>query len=397
MSNNVLLMMLQCCAIAAIAPAVVSADVFDDLEVHGFATQGFVKTSANSFFGDSERGSFEFTELGINAALEPMSGLRLSGQLLSRKAGEMSDGSPRVDFAVADFSLFSSVNANLNLLAGRIKNALGFYNDTRDVAFTRPGVFLPQTIYLQRVRTLALSADGVGIRVSSYSPVGNAEFQLGIGEPLIDENVEFAYLARSFRGDYEPQGLSWVARLLFETPDERWRFAFSAADADMEFKPKSGDPMTQGSTEILFMVASGQYVTENWTISAEYVSEPIEYVGFAGTPFEGRHSTVEAFYAQLSWRVRNDIELMLRYEEGFVDKADRSGRSFENSTGLPAHSRYLKGAAIGIRWDVTPDFMLRAEFQRNNGTAILSNRENPDLGETKPDWDTFAVSASYRF
>ncbi len=146
----------------------VVADVFDELEFHGFATQGFVHTSANSFFGDSERGSFDFREIGVNATFEPLSNLRLSGQLLSRRAGELSSGSPNVDYALADFTLRSTAEHRLSVILGRIKNPLGLYNETRDVAFTRPSVFVPQSIYFDRVRNLLPFTDGVGVRNEWY-------------------------------------------------------------------------------------------------------------------------------------------------------------------------------------------------------------------------------------
>ena len=381
------------CACAGTA----DADAFDDMEVHGFATQGFVKTSANSFFGDSSDGSFEFRELGVNATLEPSSDIRLSGQLLSRRAGGMSTGSPRVDFALADMSLFGSKDAKLNLLAGRVKNPLGLFNETRDVAFTRPGIFLPQTVYFQSVRSLALSADGAAVRASRFTDEGNFEVQLGFGEPYIDENVEYAYLGDGFRGDFDSDGLSWVGRMMFETTDERWRFALSAASTSLSFDPKSGDRMTKGTIDILYAVASAQYAAEEWTISAEYVVEPIDYNGFEGTPFHGQSPTLEGYYAQINWRAESDVELMVRYEEGFIDKSDKDGRAFAAATGLPAHARYLKALSFGARWDLNENIAMRAEYQRNVGTLILSNKENPRPELTQGNWDMFSLSASYRF
>jgi len=373
------------------------ADIFDDLEVHGFATQGYVKTSDNNFFGDSEEGSFEFYELGVNASVEPSPSVRLSGQLLARRAGEMSYGSPKLDFAVADFSIASSHAWKLNMLAGRVKNPLGLFNDTRDVAFTRPGIFLPQTVYFQSVRSLALSADGVAVRANGFTESGNLEFQAGLGRPLIDENVEYAYLGRSLKGDYRADGISWVGRLLFETPAETWRFALSGAGTSLSFRPKYGDLITAGNTDIIFAVASAQYVARDWTLSAEYVIEPIEYKGFVGTPYDGANPTLEGYYLQLNWRAFDRVELMFRLEEGCIDRSDCNGRGFEALTGLPAHSRYLRASVFGIRWDPVPDLMLRAEFQRSNGTLILSNRENPDPFKTVTRWNMFSLSASYRF
>ena len=155
--------------------------------------------------------------------------------------------------------------------------------------------------------------------------------------------------------------------------------------------------MTEGSTDILYVIASGQYSAENWTLSAEYVVEPIDYDGFDGTFFNNQSPTLEGYYAQANWHLYSDVDLMIRYEEGFIDKSDRDGSDFHAETGLPAHSRYLKAVSFGVRWDLNPDLMLRAEYQRNNGTLILSNKENPLPDHTKGDWDLFSLSISYRF
>lgn len=380
-------------------PLAAVADVFDDLEVHGFATQGFVKTSANSFFGDSAHGGFEFTELGINATLEPSPSVRLSGQLLSRRAGEMYSGSPSVDFALADFTIHSSETESLGVLLGRIKNPLGLFNETRDVAFTRPGVLLPQVIYFDKARDLIMSSDGGGVRMGWYGDEGNGSLYLAAGQPRMDENVEYAYLGAGYSGDFEPQGLSYIASLLLESPDNRLRASFSVASTSLDFERGATDPIGSGDLDFIYWIASLQYATEDWTFTTEYMREPIKWDGFSGSIFEGLSTTAEGYFIQAAWRARDDIELMVRYEEGFADRGDRAGEKFEQrSFGfVPAHSRYSKILAAGIRWDLSPEFMLRAEYQRHNGTFVLSSRENPIPADMDPDWDMFSLSASYRF
>ena len=170
MSSKPYLSRFTCCRIGAhvllFQPCL--AGGFDEVEVHGFATQGFIKTSANSFFGDSEDGSFEFTELGVNASMDATEDIRLSGQLLSRRAGEMYSGTPSIDFALADFTVRSTENDNFGIMLGRIKNPLGLFNETRDVAFTRPWFSCPQVVYYDKVRNLILSADGLAARMSTF-------------------------------------------------------------------------------------------------------------------------------------------------------------------------------------------------------------------------------------
>jgi len=392
-------MVVWCCLVGVAGSRSAAADVFGDLEVHGFATQGFVKTTANSFFGDSTHGSLDFTELGVNATLQPARDIRLSGQLLSRRAGEMYSGSPSVDFALADVTLLSTAENSAGILVGRIKNPLGLFNDTRDVAFTRPGVFVPQVVYFDKARNLIMSSDGAGIRMAHYGDVVNLSFYTAAGQPLMDENVEYAYLGAGFSGDFEPEGLSYMARLMGETPDERLRAALSIAKSSMDFERGPFDPIGSGEVDFVYGIASLQLSLEDWTLTAEYMREPIEWRGFAGTFFEGMKRTAEGYFVQAAWQASDEIELMLRYEEGFADRTDRSGEEMQERSGglIPGHTGYSKIFTTGIRWDVSTDLMVRAEYQRHQGTFVLSSRENPDASKMEPDWDMFALSLSYRF
>ena len=385
--------------LTALSPLGATADVFDDLEVHGFATQGFVKSTANRFFGDSGHGSLEFSELGINATLEPTPSVRLSGQLLSRHAGDMYSGSPSVDFALADFTVRSSESDSLGIMIGRIKNPLGLFNETRDVAFTRPGIFLPQVIYFDKARNLIMSSDGLGLRMGWYGETLNGNLYLAAGQPLMDENVEHAYLGAGYAGEFETRGLSYIARLLLESPDDRLRTSFSIASTSLAFQREPIDPIDKGDVDFTYWIASLQYATESWTFTTEFMREPIEWRGFSGSIFEGMNTTAEGYFVQAAWQANADIELMFRYEEGFADRADRSGRQLQQRTfGLvPAHSRYSKILTAGIRWDLSPDMMLRAEYQRHHGTFVLSSRENSAAAAMRRDWDMFSLSASYRF
>jgi hypothetical protein len=255
------------CALVLLVPSgsTLAQGPFENLEVHGFATQGFVKTSANSFFGDSEDGSFEFTELGVNATLEPTPRVRLSGQLLSRNAGKMYSGSPVVDFALADVSLRSTEKESLAFVAGRIKNPLGLFNETRDVAFTRPGVFLPQVVYFDRVRNVVMSSDGAGLRAQKFGDQGNVNLFFAVTYPQTDENIEYAYLGTGHSGDFEAEEPSFIGRLMVETPENDLRGSFSIASTSLDFERKPNDPVGDGRLDFVYWIASLQYATEDWS------------------------------------------------------------------------------------------------------------------------------------
>lgn len=382
---------------SAFQPA--SADVFEDLEVHGFVTQGFVKTSANNFFGDSQDGSFDFREMGINASLQATPSVRLTGQLLSRRAGEMSDGSLNVDFALAEFNIFSDDESSASVSLGRIKNPLGFYNETRDVAFTRPSVFAPEVIYYEKVRNLLLSSDGVSLRAGLYFDSLNLDFSIAAGRPLLDENVEYGFLGRAYDGGFEADGLSLVARVLLESSNERFRSSISMAKTSIAFVRGNSDPLGNGVVDVYYGVGSLQFNFDPLVFTLEYLREPIRWNGFAGHIFSGLKVESEGFYVQGEWHVSDDLDLMLRYGEIFADRNDRDGRWVSQSTFgvIPGHTWYSKILSAGARWNVSDSLMLRAEYQVHSGTFVLSGRENANLSALEPAWDMFALEASYRF
>ena len=88
-------------------------------QLHGFASQTFITTADNNFFGEtSDNGHFGFTELGLNGSFRPSPNLQAAAQLLSRRAGEDDDGDVRFDYALVDYSPLSDARNRLGLRAG---------------------------------------------------------------------------------------------------------------------------------------------------------------------------------------------------------------------------------------------------------------------------------------
>lgn len=372
----------------------------DGLQLHGFASQAAVKTTANRFYGDSPNTSFDFTEIGLNASWRLNPRLLLAGQLLSRRAGEMSDGQPEIDFALVDITLISGDLYRLGTRIGRIKNRLGLYNETRDVPFTHPGIFLPQVVYFDKVRNLVLSSDGIVLYADAYQPFGLFSLNLATGSPVVDKNVESAFLLGDKPGDIEPRDNSWLASLWYQSQDERLKLGWSGAAVSLKFDPKQGGPLPfgPGTLDVWYWVASAQYNSERWSLTAEYMAEPIEWRDF-GPALPDQNATAEGYYAQATFNPVPKWQLMLRYEEGFADRDDRSGRKLERQTlGLvPRKATSSRILSLGLRWDINRQWMLKAEYQRHIGNFILSEIENPDFSQYDKHWDLFAVQAAFRF
>jgi hypothetical protein len=371
---------------------------WERLQVHGFASQAIVQTSDNRYFGDSANTSFDFTELGLNASYQLSNEIVLSGQLLSRRAGEMYDGTPSIDYALVDLRLSSASDRRVGLRLGRIKNPLGLYNETRDVAFTRPSIFLPQSVYFDKIRNVLLSSDGAMFYAESFQDWGNLSLTLGIGESVIDENVEWTFLGSDFPGDLDSGKSNKIASLWYYTTDERLRVGLSGLKASARFKPNAPSFLDSGDIDVFYWIASLQYNTQDVTLSAEYARSPIDWKNF-GPYFPLDQAESEGYYIQGAYRVVPHVEFMLRYEEGFADRNDRSGSRASALTGgaTPPFDFYSRAWTAGLRWAILPNLMLRLEYQRQHGTYSLSFRENPDASQLVKDWDAFAASISFRF
>src|SRR5690349_9795234 len=75
----------------------------DELQVHGFASQGFLYTSDNNYLADTEDGSFEFAEAGINVTRTLGEQLRMGVQLFARDLGPIGDYSAKLDWFYIDY------------------------------------------------------------------------------------------------------------------------------------------------------------------------------------------------------------------------------------------------------------------------------------------------------
>ncbi|HYE34406.1 hypothetical protein [Methylocaldum sp.] len=371
------------------------ADWKDTFQYHGFISQNFVLTSENNFYGDSENGSFDFTEAGFNVSLRPLNRLSLAAQVLYRRAGELEDEEVRLDYGVLDFTALGTTEARAGLRLGRVKNPLGLYNETRDVAFTRPSIFLPQSIYFDRTRNFALSADGGQVYGEYESSIGEFSLRVNVGVPTADKALEDVLLGRNRPGELRGK-TSYLGQLLYEYESGLVRLAVTAASAHASYEPGKNDFLSDGDFLFQPYIFSAQYNGERLSLTAEYAVRNSDLKRF-GPLFPNISAQSESYYIQGAYRLTDEIEAMVRYDVYYVNVHDRYGGEFEQRTGRPGFSRFAKDWTVGLRWDITPNWMARAEYHRVHGTGWLAGTENPDPRELDPDWDLFALELSFRF
>jgi len=373
-----------------------AGNIAGNVQLHGFISQAYINSSDNNFWGETSGDDhFGFRELGINISAQPSASLHLAGQLLARNAGNLEEDEVRVDYLLADYIFYSSQPRSLGVRVGRILHPLGLYNETRDIAFTRPGILLPQSIYFDRTRDLAFSSDGFQLHGEHRIKASELFWQIGAALPIVDSpELELALLTNDFPGGFEPD-TSYLGRIFLERHGGRAKIGLSYAYVDMIYKPGQLDPLSRGHITFKPAIFSLQYNEEKLSITTEYALRRFDYSGLGAIPDQG--FTGESWYLQGAYRISPAWEVFGRYDNLYTDRNDRNGRKYELATAQPAFSRFAHDYTLGVKKIFMPRFMIRAEYHRVDGTAWLSTLDNqPPLVPVKK-WNMFAVLASYRF
>ncbi len=190
--------------------AVMSAQSLDDLniQIHGYATQGFLYTTQNNIFTtSSSNGSPAWTEAVVNIGAQPESKLRIGVQGRYFLLGNYGNAIT-LDWAAADYKF----NDRLGVRFGKVKIPSGLFNETQDIDPSYMWSLLPQSIYPITSRNSALALyGGVVYGTLKLGPnVGKLEYRgwsgdisVGPGDGLFVKNAE--------TGTTLPDGLSGMA------------------------------------------------------------------------------------------------------------------------------------------------------------------------------------------
>ena len=372
-----------------------SAEAFD-YQVHGYAAQGFVLSQDNDFFGDSTDGSFDYYEAGINAAVQVSPTLLLAAQAAVRDAGISDDGSGRLDYALADYRFVSEATAQAGLRAGKVKNALGFYNETRDVVFTRPSILLPG-VYSdnQNQRSLIFTAPGAQVYGSTFTGQHEWSFTGTVNaERDVRKSDERLLIELSVPFDLRI-GDSWNVQLMDSIDGGRWQFAYSHFSGQFRM---STDINLIGRFDVDLNVFSARYNAERLSLTAEYViigNDNLLRLG--GTPILRQSVEADSGYLQAEYRLAREWTAMTRIDSFYRNRHDRSGRDFAAANpGADRRSQVSHDFMIGVHWRPDEHWGVWAEHHWINGTALLQRHENPPPVRDQR-WSMLMLMAGYKF
>jgi hypothetical protein len=413
-----LCLFLLAAALAAGPPAAV-AQAAADLQVHGFLSQGWVLSQGNNVNGtsDDKGGSGEFRELGVNASWRPLGPLLVAGQLAAVEAGRAIDEDIQLEYGLLDYTAFQGAGQRLGLRGGKLKLPIGFYNDSRDAVFTRPGVILPNSVYLETNGARAFgyfSGEGAALYGDWYAGDHTLYAELfASGDQTLDDAAEIAILRRPAGGRFDLDSAT-VLRLSDDYDGGRWRAALSLLDSELSYVPGApapADPFDEPATfNFRQAVVSLQYNAAQVSVTTELVARHIELTDissfdfiplpqFQVPPIRGTlKQDPGGWYVQGAYRLTPKWQALLRYDEQIRDLQDRHGYD-QSALGTPRHYFFARDWTAGARYDVLPNLALWAEFHYVDGVGWVNPLDNPtfNTGDADRYWNLFTVMLGLRF
>jgi hypothetical protein len=353
-------------------------------QVHGFVSPGFILTTNNNYLAHSRKGSFEFTEVGLNLTVPITDKLRAGLQVFSRDLGPTGNYSLKADWFYLDYRFEDW----LGFRAGRVKIPFGLYNEVNDVDAARVPVLLPQSIYSLANRDFLLAQTGMEIygRVP-LGGLGAIEHRHYAGTIFLDLGEQTSLSTR-----ITELQVPFVAgqRIMWETPVEGLRAGGSMQtlrlDAQLLFQSK---PVSL-NLPVFLWVASVEYAIHDLLLAAEYGRQRAGLTASDDTlvPAAARRIESERAYVMASYRMNKTFHPGAYYSVSYPDMRTRTG---------PAAS--LHDVALTLRFDINPWWLVKLEGHFMSGTAGLSSALNDGapLDSLERRWGVFLAKTTAYF
>ncbi|MEP0357567.1 TonB-dependent receptor [Paraglaciecola sp.] len=369
-----------------------------EVKINGFIAQGVTQADGSNFVEDDGGISFKLTEVGVNSTYRLNSTFRFAGQAVYLDGGNRYQQGARVDYLFLESQLYDSEQWSIKAQLGRNKNYHWLYSATRDVPHTRPSVILPQSLYFDAFRDVALGVDGLALVTQGNNSLGEWDINFSLGTSPISSEQKNNLLGRSAKGklkhDNDKQfSVYWRPSL------SNIQIGVALLDAEFSYKQGDNDTLVNGNENSQRFMFNILYQQPNYEIAIELMRERIIVDSIL---FPNFHSDIfgEGGYVQGQYFLSRDLTLLARIDIYDRDRENRSGRlinSMSQGT-IPNYFGFMDQGTLGLTWSLSEKMQLQAEYHRAKGAARLAPTFTPDtvLNDNKY-WTVWAVQVMYWF
>ncbi len=387
----------------------------ENVEIHGFISQGYLMSTANNFFAETEEGTFQFNEMGINFTTKPTDKLHLGLQFLAWDLGRFGNDKPVINWAYGDYRF----KDYLGVRAGIIRLSFGLYNEERDMDVLRPNIFNSHTIYNESWRDILSSLTGISIYGSiEIGSVGKLKYIVQEGMSNISKDGGASSLLEDQVPGRMPGALADITEIKVEQMTSAslfWESIFSITGlrvgiSGFDLRFNATTDITYGSLSLpdqkmevrsrpLFL--SVEYEHDKFCFSSEYgvYTWDLMLAGIKVPQFDSG-----GYNISMAYRLFDNLELYSAISIYYGNNDDKEGK--DNLEGQDFRG-WFKEAVYAARFDINASWILKLETHFIDGTALLLDM---DQGTPEPiqgsaavkypyerEWILFAAKLSYSF
>jgi hypothetical protein len=350
----------------------------EGIEIHGFVSQGAIKTTDNNYLVKSKRGSPEITEVGINFTKSLTDRLRVGLQLFGGGIPAAGRYNIKADWFYLDYRWRDW----FGIRAGRVKLPFGLYNEVSDIDSTRVSILLPQSVYPITSRNFLLAQTGVelygylgihGAGALEYRVYGGT-IQIELGSSPTVTSLDTPYLVGG--------------RLMWETPIEGLRTGGSVQALRLDVGTRVGMAAVTLQVPVLLWVVSAEYTVRDLLLTAEYGRWHLRVNSSDPVLFPESKTVSERLYGMAAYRVSSWLQLGAYYSYYRPDVEMTEGRSSAQHD-----------AAGTLRFDVNPHWLIKLEGHFMQGTAGLNAglNGNTPIDNLVERWGVFLIKTTAYF
>jgi hypothetical protein len=350
---------LVCLAVMLGLAAPISAQGLADMnvQIHGYAAQGFLYTTHNNvFYANSSSGSLAWTEAVVNLSLEPKPALRVGVQARYQLLGT-SGNDVTLDWAAVDFR----ISDHLGVRAGKVKTPWGLFNETQDLDPTYMWALLPQSIYDITTRESDLAHYG-GVAYGNHdlgASCGKIDFDLWGGEAVVPAtDGQFDDLNNSGNGPLSPlENITFGGALHWRTPIQG--LMMGASDGSNRPATVALNGGSESIAEWNNVSYFGQYTKKKAMFAAEWnrQASPARLI-LTGQPVASASSDARGWYGMATYKVTSKLTAGV-YDSQFFDRDTPLGAD-----------RFTKDWTVSGRYDLNEFIYIKADEHFIDGTAL---------------------------
>ena len=389
--SRIFIKLLVCCACVTTVWAQDFKLLNHDVQVHGFASQGFVSTDGNNWLTmkSGNGGSGQFTDFGGNASVQITEKFRIGAQIYDRNLGQLGKWHPQLDWAVASYKF----KPWFGIRGGKVKTVLGLYNDTQDLDFLHTFALLPQSIYPTDIRDVTIAHLGGDVfgDVSLGKKGGTLSYTAYTGRRKESPYGGYAHLIGP--GFNSLAGLQFGGDLRWATPLKGLLVGMSrlSEDASAHFGEGTPRATTLKSKVALTTQYYAQYAWKKLLVDTEYRRYSLDATINGGPEFQ---TDVRGWYVAGSYQVAKHVQLGSYYSHYAI--------TVPKNFLIPAGNGFDHDKVFTARFDLNRLVNVKVEGHFMNGYGLpyaypngFYTVDNPQ--GLKPNTKALVVKTSFKF